>query len=190
MPLTDAQWSRIEPQLPDRTPRRGGRWRDHREVIDAIAWKFQTGSQWIHLSALVAADQMLVVDLGGAVGAADRVVRAAAAPAVHLQRVDAHPLGGLEAALAVGQRGDLRLHLDLGCHHPQVRQVALLLLPGRSLRRRGGLHGRGSGLPLRLDPHLRHGGHRFAPEPREEGVLLAGYRCRHRFLRKPRWGMT
>ena len=35
--------------LPDRTPRRGGQWRDHREVIDAIAWKFQTGSQWIHL---------------------------------------------------------------------------------------------------------------------------------------------
>lgn len=24
-------------------------WWDHREVIDAIAWKFQTGSQWIHL---------------------------------------------------------------------------------------------------------------------------------------------
>ncbi|MGW3494853.1 transposase [Streptomyces sp. NPDC001020] len=22
---------------------------DHREVIDAIAWKFQTGSQWVHL---------------------------------------------------------------------------------------------------------------------------------------------
>ncbi|MFF7205485.1 IS5 family transposase [Streptomyces sp. NPDC008141] len=49
MPLTDAQWARIEPLLPDRKPRRGGRWRDHREVIDAIAWKFQTGSQWIHL---------------------------------------------------------------------------------------------------------------------------------------------
>ncbi|WP_406840911.1 transposase [Streptomyces sp. AHU1] len=30
-------------------PRRGGRWREHREVIDAIAWKFQTGSQWVHL---------------------------------------------------------------------------------------------------------------------------------------------
>ncbi|MER5556134.1 transposase [Streptomyces sp. NPDC002793] len=26
-----------------------GRWRDHREVIDAITWKFQTGSQWVHL---------------------------------------------------------------------------------------------------------------------------------------------
>ncbi|MFF2366774.1 transposase [Streptomyces sp. NPDC058122] len=49
MPLTDAQWARIEPLLPDRTPKRGGRWRDHRQVIDAIAWKFQTGSQWIHL---------------------------------------------------------------------------------------------------------------------------------------------
>ncbi|MFK0174114.1 IS5 family transposase [Streptomyces sp. NPDC090306] len=49
MPLTDAQWARIEPLLPDRTPKRGGRWRDHREVIDAIAWKFQTGSQWVHL---------------------------------------------------------------------------------------------------------------------------------------------
>ncbi|MFB7212356.1 transposase [Streptomyces sp. NPDC056255] len=43
------QWARVEPLLPDRTPRRGGRWRDHREVIDAIAWKFRTGSQWIHL---------------------------------------------------------------------------------------------------------------------------------------------
>jgi transposase len=30
-------------------PKRGGRWRDHREVIDAIAFKFQTGTQWVHL---------------------------------------------------------------------------------------------------------------------------------------------
>ncbi|WP_394814190.1 IS5 family transposase [Streptomyces dubilierae] len=49
VPLTDAQWARIEPLLPDRTPKRGGRWRDHREVIDAIAFKFQTGTQWVHL---------------------------------------------------------------------------------------------------------------------------------------------
>lgn len=47
--LTDAQWARIEPLLPDRTPMRGGRRRDHREVIDAIAFKFQTGTQWVHL---------------------------------------------------------------------------------------------------------------------------------------------
>ncbi|MFF2363118.1 IS5 family transposase [Streptomyces sp. NPDC058122] len=49
VPLSDAQWARIEPLLPDRTPQRGGRWRDHREVIDAIAFKFQTGTQWVHL---------------------------------------------------------------------------------------------------------------------------------------------
>ncbi|WP_373313542.1 transposase [Streptomyces capitiformicae] len=49
MPLTDAQWARIGPLLPDRTPKRGGLWRDHREVIDAIAFKFQTGTQWVHL---------------------------------------------------------------------------------------------------------------------------------------------
>ncbi|PJN05327.1 hypothetical protein CG723_45465 [Streptomyces sp. CB01635] len=42
--LADAQWARIEPLLPDRTPKRGGRWRDHRQVIDAITWKFRTGS--------------------------------------------------------------------------------------------------------------------------------------------------
>ncbi|MET9566259.1 IS5 family transposase [Streptomyces tauricus] len=49
MPLSDAQWARIEPLLPDRTPKRGGQWRDHRQVIDAIAFKFQTGTQWVHL---------------------------------------------------------------------------------------------------------------------------------------------
>lgn len=49
MPLSDAQRVRIEPLLPDRTPKRDGRWRNHREVIDAIAFKFQTGTQWVHL---------------------------------------------------------------------------------------------------------------------------------------------
>ncbi|MFI6657516.1 IS5 family transposase [Streptomyces sp. NPDC050523] len=44
--MTDVQWARIEPLLPDRTPRRGGRWRDHRQVINAIAWKYRTGSPW------------------------------------------------------------------------------------------------------------------------------------------------
>lgn len=35
--------------MPDRKPKRGGRWRDHRQVIDAISWKCQTGLQWVHL---------------------------------------------------------------------------------------------------------------------------------------------
>ncbi|MFI8917386.1 IS5 family transposase [Streptomyces sp. NPDC053513] len=49
MSLTDAQWARIEPLLPDRTPRWGGRWRDHRQVIDAIAFTYRTGTPWMDL---------------------------------------------------------------------------------------------------------------------------------------------
>ncbi|MBL3668972.1 transposase [Streptomyces sp. M2CJ-2] len=48
--LTAAQWARIEPLLPDRPPKRGGRWRDHREVVTpAAAFKFRTGTQRVHL---------------------------------------------------------------------------------------------------------------------------------------------
>ncbi|MFD5393426.1 transposase [Streptomyces sp. NPDC127097] len=40
---------RDEPLLPDRTPCRGGRWRDHRQVTDAIAFKYRTGTPWTDL---------------------------------------------------------------------------------------------------------------------------------------------
>ncbi|MET7841916.1 transposase [Streptomyces sp. NPDC005356] len=39
----------MEPLLPDRAPKQARRWRDHREEIDAIAFKFRTGTQWVHL---------------------------------------------------------------------------------------------------------------------------------------------
>jgi transposase len=44
--LTDAEWARLEPLLPDRMPRRGGRWLDHRQVINGILWRTRTGSPW------------------------------------------------------------------------------------------------------------------------------------------------
>ena len=44
--ISDVVWAWLEPLLPDRGPRRGGRWRDHRQVIEAIAWKYRTGSPW------------------------------------------------------------------------------------------------------------------------------------------------
>lgn len=49
--ISDKSWEWLEPLLPDRTPRRGGQWRDHREVLEAIAWRYRTGSPWRDLPA-------------------------------------------------------------------------------------------------------------------------------------------
>ncbi|GHH88286.1 hypothetical protein GCM10018793_67450 [Streptomyces sulfonofaciens] len=46
VPLAEARWVRTEPLFPERAPMRGGRRRDHREVIDAIAWTSRTGCQY------------------------------------------------------------------------------------------------------------------------------------------------
>lgn len=47
--VSDEAWAWIEPLLPSSAGRRGGRWRDHRQVIEAIAWKYRTGSPWREL---------------------------------------------------------------------------------------------------------------------------------------------
>ena len=44
--LTDEEWARLEPLLPDRTPRRGGRWTDHQALINGVLWRTRTGSPW------------------------------------------------------------------------------------------------------------------------------------------------
>jgi transposase len=44
--LTDAQWAKLEPLLPDRTPIRGGRWMDHRQVIDGVMFRTRSGCAW------------------------------------------------------------------------------------------------------------------------------------------------
>lgn len=43
--LTDQAWAQLAPLLP-RNRRRGGRWRDHRTVINGILWKLRTGAPW------------------------------------------------------------------------------------------------------------------------------------------------
>jgi transposase len=44
--LTDEEWERLEPLLPDRTPCRGGRWADHRQMINGVLWRTRTGAPW------------------------------------------------------------------------------------------------------------------------------------------------
>ena len=44
--LTDAEWARLEPLLPDQGPRRGGRWADHRMVINGVFWRTRCGLAW------------------------------------------------------------------------------------------------------------------------------------------------
>ncbi|MFJ2178840.1 IS5 family transposase [Streptomyces sp. NPDC087851] len=43
--ITDAMWDRIEPLMPA-DPVRGRRWADHRQTLEAIAWKYRTCSPW------------------------------------------------------------------------------------------------------------------------------------------------
>ena len=44
--ISDDAWEWIEPLLPDRTPQRGGRWRDHRTMLEAMVWRFRVGAPW------------------------------------------------------------------------------------------------------------------------------------------------
>jgi transposase len=43
--LTDKAWAQIQPLLPA-SGQRGGRWSDHRTVINGILWKLRTGAPW------------------------------------------------------------------------------------------------------------------------------------------------
>lgn len=44
--LTDAQWARIEPLMPCSDGRRGPTFRDHRQVVEGIIYRFRCGIAW------------------------------------------------------------------------------------------------------------------------------------------------
>ena len=44
--LTDAQWARIEPMMPSSEGQRGRPFRDHRQVIEGIIYRYRTGVAW------------------------------------------------------------------------------------------------------------------------------------------------
>jgi transposase len=49
--LTDAQWTRIEPLMPSSDGQRGRPFRNHRQVIEGIIYRFRTGIAWRDLPA-------------------------------------------------------------------------------------------------------------------------------------------
>ena len=44
--LSDVQWELIADLMPRAGLRGGGRWRDHRQVVNGLMWKLATGAQW------------------------------------------------------------------------------------------------------------------------------------------------
>src|SRR3954447_25684376 len=44
--LTDQQWELLAPFFPRRPRRRGGQWRDDRQMLNAILWRLNTGAPW------------------------------------------------------------------------------------------------------------------------------------------------
>ena len=48
--LTDEQWDRLQDLLP-RNGRKGGQWKDHRLMIDAILWALADGGRWRNVPA-------------------------------------------------------------------------------------------------------------------------------------------
>jgi transposase len=44
--LSDVQWARIEPLLPSSDGRRGRPFRDHRQVVEGIVYRYRAGIAW------------------------------------------------------------------------------------------------------------------------------------------------
>jgi transposase len=44
--ITADEWEQLRPLLPATTPQRGGRWRDHRQVLNGILFRTRSGIPW------------------------------------------------------------------------------------------------------------------------------------------------
>lgn len=43
---SDEGWAEVADRMPGRGERGGGRWRDHRQVVNGLLWKLNTGAPW------------------------------------------------------------------------------------------------------------------------------------------------
>lgn len=49
--ISDEFWAAVESVMPSDVGKRGGRFGDHRLILEGIAWRFRTGSPWRDLPA-------------------------------------------------------------------------------------------------------------------------------------------
>lgn len=49
--LSDEEWARIEALMPAASAKGGRPFRDHRTVVEAIVWRYRTGTPWRDLPA-------------------------------------------------------------------------------------------------------------------------------------------
>lgn len=49
--ISDEFWAAVEPVMPSDVGKRGGRFGDHRLILEGITWRFRTGSPWRDLPA-------------------------------------------------------------------------------------------------------------------------------------------
>jgi transposase len=50
--LSDEEWQQLEPLLPSTLPQRGGRWADHRAVINGVFFRTRCGVTWRDLPSV------------------------------------------------------------------------------------------------------------------------------------------
>lgn len=88
--ISDEVWDWMEPLLPVSAGKRGGQFRDHRQVIEGIAWKYRTGSPWRDLPARYGPWQTVWKrhDRWSHDGTWERVLRAAQAHADAARQLD------------------------------------------------------------------------------------------------------
>ncbi len=92
--LTHGEWVRLEPHLPA-TGRRGGRWNDHRTVINGILFRVRTGIPWRDLRERCGSWKTVYERhrRWSADGTWDRILRAVQADADLADRIDWSMIG-------------------------------------------------------------------------------------------------
>ena len=106
--ISDEFWAVVEPLLPTNGGRRGRPWNDHRDMLEAICWRYRTGSPWRDLPQELGRWQTAVTssaDTARAAGRTDRRGQLIAAARHLLETEGAEAITIRRLGAAIGIRG-------------------------------------------------------------------------------------